>query len=163
VSDYLIGVYSNLVYIEDGELNIQNRKNQKLQGYFETNFTFTLTDFTLDSASVKKSDKFFFATNFDLEFTDYQMQLVDDLHKLAMGKVVISSMEKEVLIENLDLHPVSRNITSNTMKDYNRSELYNISVPKIKLLGVNLNNAFFNNKLKIADFKIPFFVVPGFF
>ena len=154
VSDYLLGIYSNLVYIENGKLNIQNRQNQKLQGYFETGFTFSLTDFTLDSTSLQRTDKFFYATNFDLDFSDYNMRLVDNLHKLEMGRIRVSSLGQQVQIENLQLQPVPDNVTMSTMQQYKRSEIYNINVPKISLNGVDLNNAFFNKKLKIDQFEI---------
>ncbi|MFW5822871.1 MAG: hypothetical protein ACOCU7_05740, partial [Tangfeifania sp.] len=154
VSDYLLGIYSNLVYIENGKLNIQNHQNQELQGYFETGFTFSLTDFTLDSASVQRTDKYFYATNFNLDFWDYNMRLVDNLHKLEMEKVRVSSLAQQVQVENLQLQPVQSNVTMTTMHQYNRSELYNITVPKINLNGIDLNNAFFNKQLKINRFEI---------
>ncbi len=154
VSDYLSGVYSKLVYIENGRLDIDNLRHGELQGFFETGFNFSLTDFALDSASVQRTDKFFYATNFDLHFSDYQMRLVDDLHKLDVENVVISSMNQEVQIKNLNLHPVTDTATISTMRQYNRSELFNISVPEINLSGVDLQNAFFNKKLKINNFTI---------
>jgi hypothetical protein len=154
VTDYLEGVYSNLVYIEKGKLNIENHRNEKLEGYFETDFTFSLTDFSLDSTSRQHTDKFFYATNFDLHFSDYQMQLVDNLHKLEIGKAAISSINQHVQIENLKLQPVISNVSLSALEQYNRSELYNISVPEISLDDVRLNNAFFNKKLKINHFEI---------
>jgi hypothetical protein len=154
VSDYLLGVYSNLVYIENGKLSIQNRQNKKLQGYFETGFTFSLTDFTLDSTSLQRTDKFFYATNFDLDFSNYNMRLVDDLHKLEINHATISSLNQQVKIAGLQLQPVPDNVTISTMQQFNRSEIYNIRVPEIALNGVDLNNAFFDKKLKINDFKI---------
>ncbi|SHJ83541.1 hypothetical protein SAMN05444280_13334 [Tangfeifania diversioriginum] len=154
VTDYLEGVYSNLAYIDKGKLNIENHRNEKLEGYFETDFTFSLTDFSLDSTSRQRTDKFFFATNFDLHFSDYEMQLVDDLHKLEIGQATISSTNQHVQIENLKLQPVINNVSITTMEQYNRSELYNISIPEISLNNVRLNDAFFNKKLKIDHFKI---------
>lgn len=154
ISDYLLGVYSNLVYIENGKLSIQNRQNKKLQGYFETGFTFSLTDFTLDSTSLQRTDKFFYATNFDLDFSDYNMRLVDDLHKLEINHATVSSLNQQVKIAGLQLQPVPDNFTLSTMQQFNRSEIYNIKVPEITLNGVDLNNAFFDKKLKINNFKI---------
>ncbi len=154
VTDYLQGVYSNLVYIERGRLDIKNMYRGALQGYFEANFNFSLTDFSLDSASVQRTDKFFYATNFDLRFSDYHMRLVDDLHKLDVGQIFVSSINQQVRIENLNLHPVLEEITRADMERFNRSELYTIFVPQINLAGVDLRNAFFNKKLYISNFSI---------
>jgi len=154
VTDYLLGVYSNLVYIEKGKLNIQNRYDKKVQGYFETDFDFSLTDFTLDSASVKRTDKFFYATALDMLFSNYQLKLIDNLHKIDIKKIAISSLNQNVQIENLKLSPVAENINYETIQKYNRSELFNISVPLINLDGIDLRNAFFHKKLKISQFNI---------
>lgn len=154
VSAYLEGVYSNLVYINNGKLNIKNLYNKNLRGYFETRFSFSLTDFSLDSASVQQTDKFFYATGFDLRFADYQMKLVDDLHKLNVDSFTISSMNQSVQINNLHLQPIIKNITALKMRKFNRSELFNIFVPKINLQKIDLRNAFFHNKLRISNFTI---------
>jgi hypothetical protein len=154
VSAYLRGVYSDSVLVDNGKLNIQNLNNKKVLGYFETAFQFNLTGFSLDSASVKQTDKFFYASNFDLEFDDYQMRLVDDLHKLDVDRISILSTQRKIEIQNLKLQPVNVAISAEEMKQFNRSELYNISVPLISLTGVNLRNAFFYNKLNISQFLI---------
>ncbi|MBW6533625.1 MAG: hypothetical protein K0B11_01320 [Mariniphaga sp.] len=154
VTDYLQGVYSNLVYIERGRLDIENNLYGNLQGYFETSFNFSLTDFSLDTASVERTDKFFYATNFDLHFSDYTMRLVDDLHKLEVDNVLISSINQQIQIHNLELQPVIENVSADDMKRFNRSELFHVSVPAITLTGVDLRNAFFNNKLLISNFSI---------
>lgn len=154
VSDYLRGVYANLVFIENGKLNIQNRENQELEGFFETGFSISLTNFSLDSASIERTDKFFYASHFDLQFSDYQMQLVDNLHKLKVDKIFVSSMDRHININNLKLQPVYENATEQTIKQFNRSELYNISVPAISLHGIDLHKAFFRNELSIEDFTI---------
>ncbi|WP_139249611.1 hypothetical protein [Mariniphaga anaerophila] len=154
VTDYLKGVYSNLVYIKGGRLEIENSLNGNLHGYFETSFNFSLTDFSLDSASVERTDKFFYATNFDLQFSDYNMRLIDDLHQLQADSVVISSLTRQVQVDNFKLQPVIKNVSMDDMKRFNRSELFRISVPKIKITGVDLRKAFFNKTLRISDFNI---------
>ena len=154
VTDYFKGVYSNLVYIEQGRLDIKNSLHDNLQGYFETSFNFSLTDFSLDSASVERTDKFFYATNFNLLFSDYTMRLVDDFHKIEVDSVFISSLNQQIQINNLELQPVIENITKTQMERFNRSELYHVTVPGIKLTGVDFRNAFFNKKLQISNFSI---------
>jgi uncharacterized protein YjbI with pentapeptide repeats len=82
------------------------------------------------------------------------MRLVDDLHKLEVDNVLISSMNQQIQINNLELQPVIENVSVDDMKRFNRSELFHVSVPGIKLTGVDLRNAFFNNKLLISNFSI---------
>lgn len=154
VSAYLKGVYSEVVEIENGSLNIQTLNNTILKGYFETDFNFNLSGFALDSASMQQTDKFFYANNFDLQFTNYEMKLVDNLHKINVDKISIQSFDRKLQIENLRLKPVVNNADLSIMQSFNRSELYNITIPKITLWGINLRDAFFYNKLNITHFHV---------
>lgn len=154
VSAYLKGVYSEVVEIGNGSLEIQNLSHKNVLGYFETGFDFNLSGFALDSASIKQTDKFFYASNFDLQFNNYQMKLVDNLHKINVDKVSIQSFDRKLEIENLRLKPVINKVGQSAMQRFKRSELYNISVPKITLWGINLRDAFFHNKLNIEKFQV---------
>lgn len=154
VSAYLKGVYAEVVEIETGALNIQNLLEKEEIGYFQTDFNFLLSGFALDDESMKRTNKFFYATNFDLKFTDYQMKLVDNLHKIDVERVSILSLDRKLQINNLRLTPTVADADKEMMKQFNRSELYNIFVPKITMQGINLRDAFFYNKLNMADFQI---------
>lgn len=154
VSAYLKGVYSEVVWVEKGKLNIEKLNQNVEQGYFETNFNFTLSGFSLDEQSMKQTDKFFYASNFDLQFTDYQMKLVDNLHKINVDRISILSSERKLEINNLLLEPVISDPDTSKMQQFNRSELYRIFVPKIDLYGINLRDAFFYNTLTMSQFKI---------
>jgi hypothetical protein len=154
VTDYLEGVYADVIIIENGRLDIKNSYRGTLKGYFETNFNFHLADFRLDSASVQNSSNFFYAANFDLQFSDYNMRLVDDFHKIEAENVTISSINQQVQIINLELQPVIQNAGEEDMRRLNHSELFRISVPEISLRDVELRNAFFNQQLRISSFSI---------
>lgn len=154
VSAYLKGVYSEVVEIEKGQLSIETLENSVLKGYFETNFSFNLSGFALDSASMQQTDKFFYANNFELLFSDYQMKLADNLHKINVDKISIQSFDRKLQIENLRLTPTVDKVDQAVMKSFNRSELYKISIPRITLWDINLQDAFFHNKLNIARFHV---------
>jgi hypothetical protein len=154
VTDYMEGVYAENVLIKNGTLAIRNSEKEELKGYFESEFDFHLSDFRLDSSSVERSSNFFFATGFELRFSDYSMRLIDDLHKLNVGRVGISSQNGYVQIENLEIKPVLDNLNAEKMRSMNHSELFRISVPNISLRNVDLNSAFFHKKLSISQFNI---------
>jgi len=154
VTDYLEGVYANSVRVIDGRLEITNSHQEIVKGYFETNIDFNLAEFRLDSTSVNNSGNFFYASNFDLLFSDYNMRLIDNLHKIEVDTVSISSHHNQIEIENLRLKPVNDDIGREYMVTSGNSELFNISVPQIMLNGVDLKNAFFNHEITIENFNI---------
>ena len=154
VTDYLEGVYSNSVRVKDGRLDIRSSDQETLKGYFETNIDFNLSEFRLDSTSVTSSSNFFYASGFDLLFSDYNMRLTDNLHILEVDTVSISSLHNQIEIDNLVLKPVEEKIGREYMEKTGHSELFNISVPLIRIGGVDLKNAFLNQKIKIQNFSI---------
>ena len=154
VSAYLRGVYAEVVFIHNGELNISNLQNKREIGYFETGFNFNLSEFSLDSTSIKQTDRFFYASHFDLAFSDYQMKLIDDLHKLSVDSISVKSFDRRAEIVNLHLQPIFNDADEETMKKFNRSELYNVFLPKITMWGVDLRRAFFYKQLNIHTFQI---------
>ena len=140
--------------MKTGRLKLNTTQNSNLQGYFETGFNFELWGFELDSASIKKTSKFFYATDFDLRFSNYEMKLIDNLHKIQADSVAILSTDRKLEITNLQLQPTVQTITQAEMAKFGRSELYKITVPKITLQGIQLRDAFFHNKLTMNSFRI---------
>ena len=154
VTDYLQGVYAQTVSVERGRLNIRNNLEGIVKGYFETDINFHLADFSLDSTSIQESSNFFYASNFELQFSDYNMRLIDDFHKLEVDSLFISSHNNQVLINNISLQPVIENVGLEDMIRSGNSEMYRIFVPQISLHSVNLRNAFFNQRISIENFNI---------
>ena len=154
VSAYLKGVYANVILIENGSLNISNYANKKTADYFEAGISFRLTGFALDSTSTRRTDKFFYASDFDLNFEDFKMHLADNLHKLDVGNVHIANAESKVTIDSLHLYPAFQNPDTSILNRFNRSEVYDINIPKIILSGTDIHKAFFQKYLKIKNFTI---------
>lgn len=154
VQAYLQGVYADVVIIDNGNLRIDHSQFSQVLGYFEAEFHFALAGFSLDSASVEKTDKFFYATDFDLRFSDYEMKLIDNLHRLHVDSIAILSTDRKLEITNLSLQPTILNVSKEEMKALNKSELYKIFVPRITLQGILLKDAFFHNKLSMNSFQI---------
>lgn len=154
VSDYFEAIYANLVTLENGKLVVNNLPNENQTGHIETGIDFQLTDFALDSISAAKTDKLFFATNIDLLFSKYEMQLVDQLHHMTIGKVEISSTKKKTSIEQLHLFPVAHENTEEMLKKFGSSELYEVKIPYLYFLNTDIHQAFFNKKLTIGNLRI---------
>ncbi len=154
IGNYIKGVYSNLVTIDQGSFVIRENNDKNESGIIRADFDFRLTDFSLDSISANKTDKLFFATNFELQFNDYKMQLQDQLHGLTVDKVEVSSLQKMASIRNLHLSANEDGNAIDLLKKYNKNELYEIKIPYLNLRNTNIHQAFFNKKLNINYFSI---------
>ena len=154
IRDYIKGVYANLIAIDSGHIEFNDLRSKADEGHIATDFNFRLTDFSLDSVSALQTDKLFFANNLELDFTNYQMKLADQMHILRAAKIEVSSVKRSATISDLRLSPDKRQNIERALKRLNRSELYDIRIPRLTLLNTNIHHAFFRKKLSINRFNI---------
>ena len=154
VSAYLRGVYAQTVDIGGGKLYLKTLRDHHETGFFKTGFHFSLADFSLDSTSLNHTDRFFYATRFDLFFSDYQMRLADDLHQLYVKKMAISSSRQQVRLDSLAVEPVTAAPDDSLLRSLGKSELYALQIPAVILWNTNLHEAYFNKKLEIKKIEV---------
>ncbi|HEX7583319.1 MAG TPA: hypothetical protein VF373_01415 [Prolixibacteraceae bacterium] len=154
ISTYVKGIYSNQVSVQMGKIQLLNKTGVLQTGNIESNIKLQLSGFALDEVSAKRTDRLFFANQIELNFSNYQMQLVDQLHKLTIGNLSISTRQKQAKLQNLHLFPVIKENVESMLKQYNRSELYEFTIPELSLLNADFHEAFFNKKLSVDSLSI---------
>lgn len=154
IRNYIKGIYANVVDFNQGRVVINTDDNPSQAGVISSDFSFKLTDFSLDSISAEKTDKLFFATNIDLAFSNYNMKLVDQIHRLKIEKIEVLSYNNQASISNLHLFPDNPRQTARLLKKFNRSQIYDIQIPHMVLRNTNIHQAFFRKKLRINNFSI---------
>lgn len=146
ISVYLKGIYANQVSIQKGKFKLVNKTGVLQRGDIETSLKLELSGFALDEISAKRSDRLFYAQQIELNFNDYKMQLVDQLHRLTIEKFSISTRQNQASLQNLHLFPDSKENMEELLKQYNRSELYEFTIPELSFTNADFHNAFFNKK-----------------
>lgn len=146
ISSYVKGIYSNQVSVQKGKFQLLNKTGVLQKGLIETSFRLLLSGFALDEISAKRSDRLFFANQIELNFSDYEMQLVDQLHKLTIENFSLSTQQNQASLQNLHLFPVSKENIEKRLKEYNRSELYEFTIPELSFTNAFFHEAFFNKK-----------------
>lgn len=154
LSEYLRSVYASVITVENGRIEINNRPNGVQTGSIRSDFRFNLTDFALDSISARKTDKLFFATNLEMDLSNYQMQLVDQIHLLDIAQIHVSSLQKTLSVKDLYLRPISHNKPEELLKKNGHSELYEVRVPELWFLNTDIHQAFFKKKLTIDKLRV---------
>ena len=154
VSNYIQGIYSNQVTVQKGKFQIVNKTGVLQKGNIESNLKLQLTGFAMDEISVQRTDRLFYADQIELNLSNYQMQLVDQLHKLTIDNLAISTRKQQLKLQNLHLFPVSLENMEALLKQYGRSELYEFTIPELSLLNADFHNAFFNKKLTVDTLYI---------
>ncbi len=147
ISVYLKGIYSNQVSVQKGKFKLLNKTGVLQKGNIETSFKLFLSGFALDEVSAQKSERLFFANEIELNFNDYKMQLVDQLHRMTIEKFSISTRQNRASLQNLHLFPDSKEDMEELLKKYNRSELYEFTIPELSFTNADFHQAFFKKKL----------------
>jgi len=154
ISSYVKGIYSNQVSVQKGKIQLVNKTGVLQKGNIESNLKLQLTGFAMDEISVRRTDRLFFADQIELNFSNYQMQLVDQLHKLTIENLTISTRKKQLNLQNLHLFPVSKENMEDLLRQYSRSELYEFTIPELSLSNADFHEAFFNKKLSVDTLSI---------
>ncbi|MBL7966632.1 MAG: hypothetical protein JNK09_06495 [Prolixibacteraceae bacterium] len=154
ISSYVKGIYSAQVVVEKGKVHLINKTGVLQTGNIESNLRLKLFGFALDEATAKRTDRLFFANQIDLNFNNYQMQLVDQLHRLSIDDLSISTRKKQAHLSNLHLTPVSKENMLDLLKQYNRSESYEFTIPELTLANADFHEAFYNKKLTVDTLLI---------
>lgn len=154
ISNYVKGIYSNQISVQKGKFQLVNKTGVLKKGNIESNIKLQLSGFALDEISAQRTDRLFFADQLELNFSNYQMQLVDQLHKLTIEHLSISTKKKQLKLQNLHLFPVSKENMEDLLKQYGRSELYEFTIPALSLSNTDFHEAFFNKKLSIDTLSI---------
>ncbi len=154
ISGYVKGIYANQVSVLKGKIQLTNQTGVIQRGNIESSIKLQLSGFALDEISVRRTDRLFFANQIELDFNNYQMQLADQLHKLTVENLSISTQKKLAKVQNLHLFPVSTKNMEELLKQYSRSELYEFTIPELSLSNADFHNAFFNKKLSVDTLSI---------
>lgn len=157
ISVYLKGIYSNQVSIQKGKFKLVNKTGTLQRGDIETSVRLFLSGFALDETSAKRSDRLFYAQQIELNFDNYKMQLVDQLHRLTVEKFSISTRQNQASLQNLHLFPDSKENIEELLQKYKRSELYEFTIPELTFTNADFHNAFFNKKFyaDLLTIKMP--------
>lgn len=154
ISNYARGIYSSQVAVEKGHIHLVNKTGVLQTGNIESNIRLRLFGFALDESTARRTDRLFFANQIELNFSDYQMQLVDQLHRLSIDNLEISTRKNQAKISNLHLQPLSKENMADLLLKYNRSELYEFTIPELTLANAGFHDAFYNKKLVVDTLLI---------
>ncbi len=154
IGNYIKGVYANKVTVNQGHFAVNDLQNLSDKGIIEANINFTLNDFEIDSVTARQTEKLFFASDLTLVMNDYNMKLADEIHRLQVQQVSLSSSKKEVSVRGFHLFPDKQLRLKEAMYRLQKTELYEIKVPELRLQQIDINRAFFNKKLLISRFFI---------
>ncbi|MEX2591821.1 MAG: hypothetical protein WD426_03540 [Anditalea sp.] len=154
--DYLKAIYIKRLEMTEGKLVLDNNLRIRQDSLSFGKISFVLEDFRLDEqVESDESAKIFLAEELQLEIEDYALKLSDNLHLFTAKKILINTKEEFIGIEGFRLKPQHPNNIQNTLNRYSKTTILDIEVPNFYARGVDISEAYFNEKLFISEINVP--------
>ena len=114
------------------------------------NIDFLISNLLINSAS--RPDKEFYSENIELEIHDQSFRLKDSIHQISFDHFLLSTADSVLTFQNLVLRPVSNTPGAyDTLVD---KTLYHISIPTLRLKGVDYFSAYRYNHLEMEELSL---------
>ncbi|MFD2035847.1 hypothetical protein ACFSKL_13675 [Belliella marina] len=154
--DFLKAIYIQRLEVNQGSLVVDNNIRVRQDSLSFGNVSFVLEKFALDESTDNGNNKgFFLAEELQIELTDYALKLADNLHVFKADRLFLDTKASMVQIDGFSIRPFSPNQIQASLDRYDKRTVLDISVPSFSATGVDISEAFFNEKLKIHQIRVP--------
>ena len=149
-------VYVQKLEVESGSLVLDNHLRIRQDSLAFGKINFLLENFQLDDKHMSDtSARIFLADNLRLEIDDYALKLSDNLHLFVADKILIDTKKNLLHVDGFKLKPFSPEAVLPLLDKYGRTTVLDIEIPEFSATGVDINQAYFQEKLYINHIDIP--------
>ncbi|WP_246255549.1 AsmA family protein [Cyclobacterium plantarum] len=153
---FLKAIYIQKLEMEEGSLVLDNHLRVRQDSLSFGRIDFVLENFQLDEQQqTDSSSRIFLADNLRLEISDYALKLSDNLHLFAADKILIDTNDELLLINGFRLKPHSPEDIMPVLERYDKTTVLDIEIPEFLATGVDINQAYFDERLFINHIDIP--------
>ncbi|WP_162418219.1 hypothetical protein [Cyclobacterium roseum] len=153
---FLNAIYIQRLEMQEGSLVLDNHLRLRQDSLSFGKIDFVLENFQLDEQQLMdSSSRIFLAENLQLEIEDYALKLSDNLHLFSADKIRIDTKREELMINGFRLQPHSPEEVLQLLDRYGRTTVLDITIPEFLASGVDINQAYFQEKLFINHIDIP--------
>ncbi|MFC4870372.1 hypothetical protein [Negadavirga shengliensis] len=154
--DFLKAIYIKKLEMSEGSLTLDNHLRIRQDSLSFGKISFTLENFQLDEERTRdEKSRIFFADELRLDIENYALKLSDNLHLFSADRIFIDTKQELLNIEGFRLQPFSTGDIQPILERYGRTTVLDIEIPYFSAIGVDINQAFFEEKLFVKHIDIP--------
>lgn len=154
--DFLKAIYIKKLEMSEGSLILDNRLRVRQDSLSFGKINFVLENFQLDEERIRdEKSRIFLADELLLEIENYALKLSDNLHLFSADRLLIDTKQELLNIEGFHLKPFSSEDIQPILERYGRTTILDIEIPHFSALGIDINQAFFEDRLFIKHIDIP--------
>lgn len=149
ISNYIDRISITNASVEKGVFTFVQRRKGRQTMELSNNFDVALSGFELHEKSAQQKNRLLFSDFMKLTVQHYNFDLPDGVHSADAETITIDTKHNQIDLANVVFKPLP-----GTMEHVQTRFSYNAQTPHIQLNGVNIAEAVYSNKLKIAHLII---------
>ncbi len=146
VSQYLKSITINELKFKNASLDFLSKNKGEKSVSTAGELAVTLLGFRIDENSGKDSKRVLLSDDVKLELEDYRLKLSDGIHMLEAEQIILSTAESSIVGTKLWLLPIT---TSDSTRYSNKTQLYDVFIPKVEITGADIYKAYYKRKFDI--------------
>ncbi len=152
ISDYLTVFEINDFTIKEGSFKLSAPYAADYENYEIKNISIRIMNFLLDKNAAENKDKFFYTDNVEMEIRDQTLYLPDSLHKMTFDRLFISTITKNLELDNFKLEERPRTARNDVIKT-NLNRMYFV-IPKLRLTGIDFIKAYNRQAFDVGKISV---------
>ncbi len=135
--------------LENTQLLLFSSQEEQASQQELKNIGINMEGFLLDSVSGQDTSRIFYAKDIDFSASDYELTLGDNIHRIKVGQVDLSTKKKAVFLKNIQLYPL---LTDHS--GMNQKNTINGSCDSVKLDLFDFKKAFHTKRFYFQGINI---------
>lgn len=148
IKNVLLGYFNSIVidsiHLDNAQIKYQSQIEKKRTSFVEDDFSLKLRNFVLDKEALDQDDKTLFSDEIDLVFNNYSFNLAGGKYEVNTDRLRYNSLSKTIIIDDLELVP---------NEDFPGRINLGLRFPEVDLIGVDIEEFLFENKLVLDKFE----------
>ncbi|MEO1054459.1 MAG: hypothetical protein AAFX87_27750 [Bacteroidota bacterium] len=153
VSNYVNLLKIDSLSVENARLVYEDQLKEGINNYTIQDFSFSLSNFQLDSAFKSREEKILLTDRIDLSIYGERFPLPDGLHEVIFDTLEISTYDSTITLLGLKLKPLE-NLDEVNRQQLLRLNFYDIELPRLTLKGIDFSKAYNQNILRVDSVTV---------
>ncbi len=152
---YMDKVVIGQVKLNDGEVQFTDEAGLRSNDIGFERFSLLLENVLIRPNDYASVQDIFLADEMVLSLEKYRLKLRDDLHEFLADEILIDSKNSLLVVKNFSLKPENPESIQAALDSYDKTVTINVMIPEFRMEGIDLQAAFWDEKLIVREIKIP--------
>lgn len=155
IAGFLDGAAIRDFQVIDGKVFFNDNNGQRSNNIGFEKFSLKLDELRVNPDPVLPIQKQFLIRDIFLSLNEYKLKLKDNLHVIFADQLTIDSKRKLLEVKGLSIRPENPDQIQTLLDTYGKTYAVDFSIPLFQARGLDVKEAFFNQRLMIDEMLLP--------